>query len=392
MQKFREVQLNLLKELDCLCCDHNIPYILSGHTAYEASKHGVMPEKIVVPTIAMRYSDAKKIASVIDKSARCTESFISNRRISKKVMRYSDRNSTCIRVDDFSQYRNHGICVDIELIRDVPKHRLVNRLCVYFDAFFMLTSEIRLHSAFWRCLLALIIPVEKLILGLMYSDKNKKQDKKLRIPRFPKRSPEFSPSYLTDRKKVELNGSMFYVPTELEGYLKAEFNTEKEWKNSAVSLEDLHLTVVDDKISYNDFEASVIEDCKKSPQIPWFRMYYIRGRMRFLREKIEKYWTLLLFTGDRFAMWKKYMPHKEEICRLFAEGKEQQVLDFLSEYVVLLEKYEKSDLALCFDSDIFKIVLQIFEKNGKKGFSEKLGKLVFPGHLKPIVIKEVEHD
>lgn len=392
MLEFREIQLKLLKELDKICRDNDIPYILSGHTAYEAEKSGLFPKNITVPTIAMRFCDAKRLISLIDSTSVSIESFLSNRRISRKVMRCSDKNTTYFRVDDFQQYHYHGICVDIEIIRSVSSGHLVNRLCVYLDALFMMVSEMRMNSIAGKILLALFIPLEKLILNIMYTVGSRNSETKLRIPRFPKKSPEFSSSYLLKRKEIELAGEKFYVSEDMQGYLKAEFDNEKEWKNSASGLEDLHLTVIDADTPYSYFNQYMRSEYKKIPRRSLVKDFYIRGRLRFLRQKIEKYWSLLLFTGERFGMWKKYMPQKQSICRLYSEGEDQKVLDMLSDYISSLEKYEKMGFALCFDPDIFEIVLQIFDKNGKQNVSKRLRDLVFSQHLKPIIIEEVRND
>ena len=200
MEGFRIAQLELLQELDLLCRTHNIPYILSRHTARAAWLNGSLPSNIAVPTIAMRYQDALRLSQLTDNASRQWESSLANRDIPRTVLRYSNPQTLMFRVDEAHQYRHHGLCVDVELIRDVPSNHLLHRLHVIAEAGCASLARGRSASPGWKVLLSVFIPLEKLFLRFAYGG-HLSPSGQLRIVRFPKKNLEFPSSFLNAREK-----------------------------------------------------------------------------------------------------------------------------------------------------------------------------------------------
>lgn len=392
MEAFRSVQLDMLRELDHLCRENDIPYILTGYTARAAVRDHTLPQMAVVPTIGMRYTDAVRLSQLVQASDRRVESGVSNRRISRMVMRYSHTGTTCLRVDEWSSFRYPGICVEIELMRPVPGKGVINKLFKLLEAEAMLSANFRCLSGGWRAVLAIAIPLEKLALRMAYAGRPFGGSERLRMARFPKKSVEIPVALLDERQEVDVSGQKFFVSKDVERYLSMEFEQTRPQDDPERALDDLALTVIDSQMPCAQTLELVRELYGKGPDVNWIHRFILRGRMRSLRRKIQKYWDILLCTRDRFDFWKQLMPQKEQICQWYRAGDTQAVRDALKPYLDALDRNAAKGFAPCFDKELFDIALSLLETDGRGADARRLRELVFPEHLKPLMIEGFEHD
>ncbi len=392
METYRSIQLDMLCELDQLCRANDIPYILSGYTARAAVRDHTLPTKAVMPTIAMRYCDAVRLAKVCASRDRTVEHSVSNRRISRMVMRYARPDTTCIKVDEWKSFRHPGIGVDIELIRPVPGKGAINKLWKLLEAWASMAANFRCLSAGWCALLAVFAPLEKLALRIAYTGWPFGESGRLRIARFPKKSVEFSASLLDDRNEIEVEGKKFFVSREIERYLNLEFEESGAQEDPERMLDDLALMVIDPEMPCAQTLELVRGLYGKGPKVNWVHRCILRGRMRFLRRKIQRYWDILFCTRDRFALWKQLMPDKKTICEQFRQGEETLVRAAMKPYLTALDRNLSKGLALCFDKELFEIALSLLKADGRDDDARRLQTLVFPEHLKPLKIEGFEYD
>ena len=391
MESYRSVQLELLLELDRLCRAHDIPYILSRHTARAAWLDGTLPGSIAVPTIAMRCSDALRLSQLTDPGTRQWESSLDNRNIPRTVMRYSNPETLLFRVDEADQYKHHGLCVDVELIRDVPANRLLHRLLVVAEAGCASLCGARSASPLWKALLTIFKPLEKAILRVAYSGKLPASGQ-VRIVRFPKKNLEFPAAYLTKRQEVLVEGHPFFLPEAGERYLLAEY--DEKWRRPTVlgPDEDLHVTLMDAHVSCQDAADLIHDALQEKPRVPLLRRTLLLARNRKLRLKIERNWAILFLTKDRFDFHRQLMPRKEELLSLHRQGNLDELKAILKPYLAAINKHYAKGLVLCFDQDILNIALALLEKEGKAALAQKLRADVFPEHLKPMKIEGYDHE
>lgn len=392
MKTYRSVQLDLLCELDQLCRENNIPYVLSRYTARAAANNHSLPQKAVIPTVAMRYADALRLAALSQAPDRTTEHALSNRRMAHFVMRYARPDTTCIKVDEWRACRYPGICVDIELIRPVPAKGMINKVWKIAEALGDITAELRCLPSMWRIVLPVCVPLEKLVLRMAYTGRPFGTSKNLRIARFPKKSVEFPESMLINRQEIEVDGKLFFVPKELERYLNLEFGEVRLHDDPEFALEDLALTVIDPETPCQQSLELIRQFYGKGPKVNWTRRFILRGRMRVLRKKIQQYWDILDVTRDRFSLWKQLMPVKKKICDQFEMGEYDAVRAELIPYLAALDRYLPKGFALCFDADLFEIALSLLKADGREHDVQRLRTLVLPEHLKPLKIEGFEYD
>ncbi len=373
MKDYQSVQFKLLSELDKCCRENNIPYILSRYTAYSAMLHKSFPDRIATPTVAMYYSDALRLLELLQLPERKSENALKNRKMSRIVIRYSADNTYFVKVDEIGQYKNLGIGVDIELIRNVPRKSFVNRMIVAIEASAAMGAYFRNVLRLWYYLLKPMELIERAILRSIYKQEKGKSPF-LRICRFPKKSIEFPASVMSDRQEIELFGHKFFVPTDFERYMTIEFSEKWRTEDVQKEFEDMHLSVMTVQSDYSEVKALVKELYGKGPKINWIRWYYLRGKMRFLRRKIESYWDILFCTKDRFDFYRQYMPQKDDICLLFKQARYNELYKLLEPYLAAVIKQYQKGLVLCFDREIFDIAMVLFEHKGKGELAKKLRK------------------
>lgn len=367
MKRLREVQLALLEEIDQVCRRHGIPYILTGRTAHAATTRHELPAQVAIPTIAMTYKDACRVRVLLDIPNREFEDFLQNRNIDKAVFRYSNSSTFLGMAEDMGSFRSQGICVDIELIRGVPNQHLVARLLVALDAAGVICARLR-NTARWSKLIWTILGViERRFFRMVYCSRRLLRLPYLRISRFPSKSINFPRAFLLERKEISVCGRSFFVPKDLEDYMKLEWGFDWE-KAPCHDQGNLHLSVWDCNTPYavfSDFATSKV-------QIHWIRWFLLKARLRRLRRQIEGYWSILLYVRDYFSMSRLYIPQKEELLRQYSSSGIAAIMPQLTDYLNAIERQMASGLGLYFDEQLFALALEVLTRQYGKGYAERV--------------------
>lgn len=388
MKEVRQIQYRLLCDADSICKEKQLPYILSRHTARAAVLNQALPCRVSVPTVAMRYADALRLAAEMEKLGYGWESSFKNRNIPGCTLRIFRPGTFYFRADAIGRYRNDCVGMDVELVRSVPCKGLVAKACIALEAACVMASDMRNQSTGWRIALCVLRPLEKLLLGAMYK---KGDGKTLRISRFPKKSISFPASLMQETENTPMKDHAFPVPAAFDRYMDIEFN--EKWKAAAApEEEDMHLVMMGGEDERDDMVQALSRIKMEKPPIRWVRWYVLRGRMRYMRREIEKNWHLLFLTRDRFSMARQYMPKKERLLELYRQGERDVLGQEMAPYLEAVGRNWKNGLVLCFDRELMDVALQLLEESGKEKYAAQLRDHVFPQHLKPMKFEGYEHE
>ena len=381
MSTLRDRQCNLLREIDIKCQENDIPYILSEFTAYSAVKnHDFYPE-IATPTIIMRYQDALRIRKLLCRDDRSFENIFSNRKIDKYVMRYADRNSFFYNAEEMGSFIVKGIGIDIEVVRGVPRRRIINRFIILLEAASVVLAKLECGSSkifvpLWFAFGGLL----RLLLDLIYRSKKLSNTKNLRICRYPHKSVEFSADFLDNRILTVFHGDKFFIPSKIEKYLRVEVDYDWDKKLIKRGNPDFHLAVWDVQHPYEEYDSIVNSRCR----INWFKWLLIKAKIRKLRQKLEGYWEILLYTGDRFRLARKYLPQKKKLLALYQQGAHQEIREMLQDVIESTERHMQYGIGLCFDQEILDITLEILKEENGKAFAEQVRKAIPTQYLESL--------
>lgn len=380
MMTLREKQLELIKEIDKACRDNGIPYILSEFTAYSAvSSHDFYPE-IATPTLAMRCRDAMRLKKLLASQGRRFEDALSNRKLDKFVLRYSDPDTFFYNAEEMNSFSEKGIGVDIELIRGVPGRGVLNRLLVLMEDTSVVLAKLEAGSSVWtRPLWALFGAMLRGILSLIYRSKRLEDTKRLRICRYPHKSVEFSAGLLKKRGTELLCGCTVSVPQDIDSYLKCEIDYDWARKRIKRGNPDFHLAVWDARHPAGDYASVGKERCR----VNWFRWLLVKAQIRSLRQKLERYWEILLCTGDRFRLARLYLPQKDRLIKMHADGEREALREAMTDAVQATERHMVHGIGFCIDKELLNITLEILEEEHGAAYAARVRSAVPPVFLNP---------
>lgn len=372
----RSVLLQLLAELDSICSQNGLTYILARHTALEAIRGGALSPNATVASVIMPWKDAAKFKQIVRATMpeRRIEGIEDDPCFPNMALRYSDPSTTMIFTPEIGRLSSYGISVEIERARLLPRNPLTKKLYRLLEMGLLVNAswskaatrggEAKLVSIAGKRLVSSV-------LRRVYAPKHTRRE--YFVCRYPSGSKSFAPSYFENRAECRVDRCTFSVPKSKAGYLKKEFGA----KYASVSLtgyrDTRYLTVLDARrpfaVYYADMAKRFFDADMARPRRLW---YYGRYRMRRYQQRVNGYWDLLFRTDDRFKLWQEYAPQKDELMELAAAGEYAELTDRFKNYFALVEKNMKKGLALSFDPDIHAIALKLYRGMGKRAFAAKL--------------------
>lgn len=404
MTDIQRVLFKLLTEVDEICVQNGIRYYLSESTALAAAQKMGFTDKneIVHAEIAMRAQELIRFINAFNKlkpKDRTLESWLNNPDYTEFGARYVAEDTLFLDLPNSHTYSHYGFGVRITVIRDFPSSRIRSKFATIKETGWELTykpdpDEIsRKASLCKRSVMPQIKRAggrDKFAVELfkelcrVYTNPHAE---KVFIKHFRARRYHFSAECFGEPELASLENYTFPMPKKNE-FLRTLYGS---WKNK--KLPGRRVTgwvVADTAIPYREY----LEEIEKAG-CSLEEYLAVREKAMKLRndgdekfKTIEHYWALLFRTGDRYDLYEKYEPMKEEILRLHDAGLYDELAAKLAPYKKLLDKNFKEGLGLCFDPEIFECMMDVLKKDGKEEYAEQVRALVPPEHFEPIVIKD----
>lgn len=116
----------LLFELNKICDEHNLKYILTGNVAKKIKDNDRFPERISNISIAMTMGDIERLIQIVnnrDDDKRQVEYILNNRYATNLQVRYCNNETTLVDIRNYIYHENHGLYVKIIPISKISKSR-----------------------------------------------------------------------------------------------------------------------------------------------------------------------------------------------------------------------------------------------------------------------------
>lgn len=411
MKNVNEIQkklLELLDEVENICKVNDIDYFLSDHLAYYACTDHLYPDNFCDATIMMRTDDFNAFIDIVNKQNnpdRCIESWLNNPTYAGFSARYVNKNSLMLDVPYIHRYKEYGLSVNIDVIRYAPKGRLRRKaLSLYEKGWEANHKQGKKTRGIKSLLCAAVVRFQTLLIGKKrmakrlfnmfishYSSADYLTKPKCFIRRFNSKRKCFSAELFRETGYGEIEGKKYRVSSKCNKYLTELYG--HGWirrKKVPTGRKPSIWTIIDPVAPYRLF----LDELKNHNDINLKGVLSHRQSMtkinkvkRENRVYISKYWDTLFRTGDRFYLWEKYMPIKDELVEAYNNENFEELSLMLSEYRELIYKYYKKGLGLCFDPDILEMQIELYIMEGKQKYADKVAKLVPEQHLKPIILK-----
>lgn len=98
-----------------------------------------------------------------------------------------------------------------------------------------------------------------------------------------------------------------------------------------------------------------------------------------VENKIKVHQLILKRSGERFRLWEKYYPHKQEILSLVNEGAANQLALVFEDYCETLKWFYSKGMTVCFDRDMFDVAVSILREQEFTGAND-LERLIPESH------------
>ena len=199
---------------------------------------------------------------------------------------------------------------------------------------------------------------------------------------------QFEPGYWREKTSVTVAGMRLYTAMNYGYYLACRYGKNWARAKSDAFLES-YRCVFSPTLPYERYMAYINQD-KLIKRTFLKRMHqYVDGYHKFEKlqaAEIQGWNKSIFFSGERFRLWKKYMPLKAQILSLYEAGYLDEVELLLTDYLTVLNKYLKMNMVMCFDSDILDVVKKLYLTYGKKAIVQKIDRYVLKEDLQPIEV------
>ena len=375
----------LMLELHTLCNDLELDYYLIGQQLlFVYKKDSIHGYEI---DVAMFYEDWQVLADHIKDSERYDiESVLDGGNMFGCYYRFVDKETLMLDADWYGKYKKPGIGINVHIIR---KKNMKSRYLlllenglknIYLDnntkarRFAERLIEKKGRAAF-----------SETMSNLLQQCYLKKDVKSGGAFIYEPRAPYFSldASIFANRRMITFQGMALYTFSRPGPYLVGRYG--KGWRKVKPKIDvETYRCIFSDCLPYEKYINEIESKGLLSEEFSKMSREY--GPMFNEFRKMEKYendgWEKTMFvTGERYRLWKEYMPKKPQIKRLYDDDRFDELEIILSDYIAVLRKYLKKNIVVCFDEDILDVVRILFLKNGNEAFVNKIDRYVLEEDL-----------
>ena len=372
----QEHLIKLLGEIDDICVSNGIPYVLYGRTARDAYTTGKFIGNYVFASVMMPSDSFERFQSLVQKEypdERAVEWIVNNPFFPGMHMRYVDLNTTYFYGDSVYKYSYPGIYVTIERVRSIPSNKYKAKLANGIDKAIELTSQEDIETlsrikkgavTIVRCMTKLLSRKRALLHLIRFQNwLGRKHTSKMAIIRFLKDNIDISEKHLSEVVRIPFENRSFMVPKNKNAFLNLTYGTS--WQaNEPADIISPHLLVSSTEIPFrNIIRQDDILEIKKIEQVIQERSR-VQNAMKPLDKRIQQYWKHLFLTRDRFNLFRKYYPHRQEISE-YMKNYDIQVLQAMMQDVMALEtEYIDTGLAMPVFDELDKIIHYLYIYQG----------------------------
>lgn len=380
--------LQLLAEFHQICGQLNIPYYLIGHQLLLAErKEGIRGYEA---DIAMFLDDWKIMEDAAKKTGKYDTEFAPDFDSSGSgYFRFVDRSTLMLDLDCYGEYSKPGVAINVFIFQ---KNRRGHRLRRAMNRQQKVQSElVKYNSSRRKGRVSVSEGSLKRIRARVEQGSAGKKDGLCHLV-------ERGRMITLKRSELGRGKSVLYNDVTLDAfqkttpYLKRRFG--ENWKDVVPDFRiETYRCVFSKHVAYEEYLEQVRKNGISLADLSEIDRRYSRDLAAFERlvEEEEAGWSKTLFlAGERFRLWKKYMPMKERLQEFFQKERYDQVDLFLQDYVRTLEEYlEKAGVVICFDEDILNMVIALYRRNGWEEIADEIREKVLPEDLKPMTAEMV---
>lgn len=389
MTRQQQKLCELMLEFHRLCDNEGVAYYLIGpqllHAAQGGAMHGYEMD------VAMFRKDWARIAKWAKQSKRIVLEGVRNGgNLPGCFYRFVDKNTLLLDLDRYGVLAKPGTGIHIHIIRSRRKK----------ENFLRLLEKGMNDASAHRLSLAssLVVPLRAVMgrkrfgewaVSLLKTVGASKKDLRSATELYEPGDHlgVFEPGFWAERTTVRLENMHLYTMSGYTDYLKQRYGAK--WRTCPTdAVKETYRCVFSNTLPYAKYMARLKSEGLVTRQFRRRLRRYAAGERTYqpMKNREQDGWDRsIFFSEERFRLWKKYMPLKEQILSLYDRGELDAVELMLSDYMSVLNRYLAKNMVMCFDRDLLNIVKGLYLTYGNAAKARKIDKYVLPADLKPIV-------
>ncbi len=374
-----DIQLELLAEIEEICSQNNLNYILFELDGLNPF-HTLKKENPGFISIAMTQGDIERFSKIIEEKHknRYVEGIFNNPRYDPIYVSYGNKNTTEIPILELSHKKNYGIEIIIH-----PINKSINSDGSRIQADKRLSKEKKIRTTlnkrienpkFWYIKTGMAVLngaysiagggkgyYKKLMKNIGIDSWDEIQNySEVNINEF-----DINVKKLDDLQAINANGIDIRVPKDTEDFfIKRIENDNREYDNN---------TIIDTEIGYeevlNETEDIIKEAKGENEEIAW-----IKVKAKDEQSTIQKVWQLVEMTNIQVQYIDYFKDKSDKLSKLDLNNKNEfdEVYDELKPVITDLKKYAKMDLTFTVNDKIDRLIEEVLIKKGDNVFLQKI--------------------
>lgn len=389
MRTKKDVELMLLSELDEICSQNDLNYILIENTALDAYlNHSIKNESSFNVEVAMTYGDIKKFIDIISKkSNRYIEGIFNNPNITHYFISYGDVNTANFRIIDSHKKIHHGINIHIHIIR--KSSTLNNEPISEWTS--IQSKQRKIHELINKRVInnrLILVKWGLAFLRILYNItgggnyhyyrkiiKNTYVDNWSDIKNYSKvkiKDNEYETGILMDIDQVNVDNLNLYIPKNIELFLFELFGDD--YKNTSRINEDQNIErIIDTENSYKKIIEETKDNLNEVRKV-YETVIWDRLKVKNESKSINNIWKLVEMTDKQIQFIEFFEENGNYILSLDLDDKKQydKLKHELKPIIATLNKYAKYNMSFSINPEIDELIDKILIKEGKRDFVEKI--------------------
>ena len=385
-QTERQIRLQLLTELDAICREEKISCFLAPGQTLQAYLHGTFLDEGDDIGLYIKAGDAAKLVEAVWRKAlpdRAVDSMELSPDFPRFCLRYINTSTLDIAASECQRKGPCGIFVRIELLRRPSKIEAVNQWNRMLEIGWESFTSVKYSSAKVRTA-RIVIGGFRAICGpkaagrLLYRHFTKEPVRADRSVWYIKPMwgliKPYPAELFDDTEEIAADGRKFRTSWLKEKYLEAAYGPRYREKMTIARTANPVTRIIDSRISAPEyFEYLESEGIDRAAiRRDWYKNNKSYDRVRTLGGFIRSYWHLYMAIGERHRLYREYMPMKDRLLELRAEGKAQEMMDLLDDYSFCAKYFAKRKIGLTFDRDLSSLLLYAMYSTGHKEEADHL--------------------
>lgn len=398
MNEVQKHLVTLLQEVDEICVQHKLRYLLCGRNAKDACTAHTFVGDYQYASVLMPEQDFDKFAGIVSRKKdgdRTIEGLRNNPLYPEYSVRYVDENTTFIYGDSAHRYIHKGIFITIQKCRNIPKNARSARIVKDIDTVLAYRdtediSSLKKRLQRWVCIFRTAMNVFgkefmiRKILGLQRR-LTSKPSQTLAYIQYRKADINIPAAMFTKVKRVKLGKSSFFVPVDTDAYLKKVYGAKWASDKKRAGVTAPHLLVTSCDLSYKelDKDGSLYRENSQITQLITERTK-LNKQIKDLQAGIDRNYNLLFFTQERYTLYRRYVPVLSILRKYQKERDYDWLLLAMKDYMDAVKASLSADLPMSVHKELDKLAVQLFSYKGEFDIARRYQELMKTTPLKKI--------